>query len=207
MQNDARFRKAMVDGQIKPNRIVSGQVQQAFLKVKRELFCSETHITTSIYRDSLIQQKNGRALLAPLTIAHMLQAAAIKPDESVLVITSGLGYTAALISTYVNHVFAQDLSENLTNPEGDIPLTHFPVTIFPQPITEGPCCDADVIIIDSGEVESWPHDWKAKRLVGIHQNRIRINDDMSYPWDVWHYPTKPILPEFQEKPTIDWLAP
>lgn len=204
---DELLRRAMVDGQLRPNRITCPRVLKAFATVSRQPFCVDKNISTSIYRDSCIPLKPGRVLLSPLLMARMLQWADIQPHETVCVLASSLGYMGALIRTYNQQVCVQDLPEHTYDNRETNP---FPgINIHAQGIQEGPVTPADVVIVDGGEVEQWPQaPWLAKRTIALYHNRIVCRETgEKAPWDVWLDPTiETHLPEFRAHSKKDWLS-
>jgi len=92
-------RAHMVTGQLRTSDIHEDSLLAAFFDVPRERF-----VTSSLARlayldqDQLASGPPGRKLLAPRTLALLLQAAAIKPAERALDVGGGSGYGAALIA-------------------------------------------------------------------------------------------------------------
>ncbi len=81
-------------------------------KIPRTLFLSPdiAHIGNS---DSPIEYKKNRYLLDMPTMANMLQIAKFQETDVVLVLGSGLGYGASLISKLVSRVICIEKDENL----------------------------------------------------------------------------------------------
>ncbi|MBI0535156.1 protein-L-isoaspartate O-methyltransferase [Roseomonas sp. KE2513] len=98
----AEARKRMVDGQVRPNRVTDPRILLALLEVPRELFVPQA-LRVRALADEDLALGNGRVLLQPMTIARMLQLAAPRPGERVLVVSAGTGYGAALLA----HIGAQ----------------------------------------------------------------------------------------------------
>ena len=91
--------------------LTSDAVGMAMRQVPREAFVSET---AAAYADRS-HREYGTTVLAPSTVARLLQAAAPEPGESTLVIGAGVGYTVAVVAELVGgrHVHAVDLSQQL----------------------------------------------------------------------------------------------
>lgn len=205
---DDLLRQALVDGQLKPSKITCPKVLKAFTAVSRLPFGRDPHITTSVYRDTVIPLLPGRTWLPPLVMAHMLQLADIKSHESVCVLASSLGYMGGLVHTYVRNVHVQDLPEHLYDDKGETPLEHQHITMHAVSPQEGPAVSVDVVLVDGGEVEAWPDTpWPTKRTIGVYRNRIVCRETgETAPLDVWLVSLDARLPEFRTHVEKDWLA-
>lgn len=95
----------MTLGQLYTNGIINTALVNAFNSTPRELFVPAT-LAKSCYVDEELPLGNGRYLLAPLTFAQMIQHAAISEEDSVLIIGSLYGYSAALLAMLAEHVTA-----------------------------------------------------------------------------------------------------
>lgn len=85
----------MVDNQLRPNKVTDERVIAAMAAVPRERFVPES-LQGVAYVDEDLPLGEGRVLMEPMVLARMLQAAEIGPDDVVLDIGSGTGYTAAV---------------------------------------------------------------------------------------------------------------
>ncbi|HTH98039.1 MAG TPA: protein-L-isoaspartate O-methyltransferase [Stellaceae bacterium] len=88
-------RANMVDSQLRPNRVLDPALLDAFQTVPREWFVP-AKLQAAAYADEDLPLGGGRHVLAPLTIARMLQAARIAKSDVALVVGGGTGYGAAL---------------------------------------------------------------------------------------------------------------
>ena len=93
----AEARRRMVDGQVKPNRVTDPRILLAMQEVPRELFVPPA-LRTRALADEDLALGRGRVMLQPMTIARMIQIAAPRPGERVLVVSAGNGYGAALLA-------------------------------------------------------------------------------------------------------------
>ncbi|MFC0384138.1 protein-L-isoaspartate O-methyltransferase family protein [Muricoccus vinaceus] len=93
----AEARRRMVDGQVKPNRVTDPRILLAMLEVPRELFVPPA-LRVRALADEDLALGRGRVLLQPMTIGRMIQLAAPRPGERVLVLSAGTGYGAALLA-------------------------------------------------------------------------------------------------------------
>jgi protein-L-isoaspartate(D-aspartate) O-methyltransferase len=107
VHDDARYN--MVENQLRPNKVTDERVLDAFLRIRRELFVPEARRGVAYLDDSLPIGK-GRHLMPPMVAARLLQALAVQPKDTALVVGAGVGYEAALLSLLARSVVA--LEEN-----------------------------------------------------------------------------------------------
>jgi len=93
------MRRRMVDSQLRTGGVADLDVLAAFLEVERERFVApgQAHFAY-LDREASARGASARKLLPPLTLARLLQAAAVKPGERALDVGGGGGYGAALLS-------------------------------------------------------------------------------------------------------------
>ncbi len=101
----AEARTRMVDGQIRPNRVNEPRLLEALRSTPREAFVPAAAASRA-YADEEVPLPGGRALMQPMVLAKLLQLAAIRPAERVLVVCAGTGYGAALAARLGAHVVA-----------------------------------------------------------------------------------------------------
>lgn len=158
MSEFGKARQRMVDNQIRTTDVTSYPVLDAFLTVPREKFVP-TPMRSLAYSDSDIRISDHRVMTQPSPLAKMLQLAAIKPDDIVLIIASGSGYTAALASRLSNTVVAVEQDEALaqTSETAISALGYDNVAVISCDPKEGVPSEGpyDVIFID-GAVEEVP---------------------------------------------------
>ncbi len=82
-------------GLVSDNKLI-----EAFLKINRENFVTEEY-KKNAYEDIALPIGYGSTISQPSTIVIMLQALELKPDQKVLEVGTGSGYTAALISKMI----------------------------------------------------------------------------------------------------------
>ena len=106
--NDMHFealRKAMVDSQIRPNKVIDDRVIAAFMNVPRERFVSK-NMQNLAYIDEDIHLSGGRFIVEAMVMARIIQTLALADTQSVMLIGAGTGYTAALLSSLAASVIA-----------------------------------------------------------------------------------------------------
>jgi protein-L-isoaspartate(D-aspartate) O-methyltransferase len=150
--NYTQTRDNMVESQLRTNKIVDARLIAAFASVEREQFLP-LELQPIAYVDEEISLANGRFLLEPMVFARLIQAAAIKQTDKVLVLGAGCGYGAAIIATLTPDVVAVETDKAvLKNPE-----KLAGITVVIGALEEGCAAHApyDVIIIE-GSVSEIP---------------------------------------------------
>lgn len=112
MDKSLARRQAMVDGQIRPNRVSDERVTAALLAVPREVFLPKA-LRGVAYIDEDIPIGGGRFLMEPVVFARLLQAAAIGPDDAVLDVGCGTGYSSAVLAQLASAVVALEVDPDL----------------------------------------------------------------------------------------------
>jgi protein-L-isoaspartate(D-aspartate) O-methyltransferase len=91
-------RDNMVDSQVRPNKVYDQRILAAMRRIPRERFVPADKIACA-YLDDDVLLPGGRALMEPMVIARLLQAAAVVAGERALVVAAGSGYGAALLAS------------------------------------------------------------------------------------------------------------
>ena len=105
-------RTAMVDRQVRPSDVTSFPIIEAMLAVPREAFAAPDAKAVA-YVDGPLPQGNGRYALEPRVFAKMLDGARIGPDDLILDLAPGLGYSTAIIARMSAAVIAIEPDEAL----------------------------------------------------------------------------------------------
>jgi len=105
MTDFALARRNMVDGQLRPNRVTNAALLAAVGELPRERFLPEG-VRSVAYADDDVPLGNGRFLMEPMVLARLIQTLQPQPEEKTLVVASGRGYGAALLSRLVKTVVA-----------------------------------------------------------------------------------------------------
>jgi len=98
-------RTMMVDTQVRPSDVTKFPVIEALLAIPREVFVPDGKREVA-YVGENIDLGNGRVMLEPRTLAKMLDALDIQPDDLVLDIGCGFGYSSAVIARMAEAVVA-----------------------------------------------------------------------------------------------------
>ena len=105
MNSYAVARAHMIASQLRPNSVVDRRVIDAFQAIRRELFVPE-RLRAVAYVDEDLPLGGGRFLMEPRVAARLIQAAAVAPADTALVIGAGSGYEAAVLSQLARSVVA-----------------------------------------------------------------------------------------------------
>jgi len=100
----ARARRNMVDGQIKPAGVRNERLLNAFLEVPREEL-APTGGRAHAYLDADTSIGGDTPALTPADLARVLDAAAIGPEDTVLVVGDGSGIAAIIAARLARRVF------------------------------------------------------------------------------------------------------
>ncbi|MEM6682760.1 MAG: protein-L-isoaspartate O-methyltransferase [Pseudomonadota bacterium] len=96
-------REAMINGQLRPNKIVDAAVLSAIRAVPRELFVPKAKRAMA-YVDEDIEVLPGRWLMEPVVFGRLIEAADISASDAVLDIGCLHGYSAAVFAQLANVV-------------------------------------------------------------------------------------------------------
>src|SRR5690554_3566846 len=105
MQDFATRRRTMVDTQVRPSDVTDFTILDAMLNVPREIYVPEA-MGEAAYLGENVAISPGRVLLDPRTIAKMLFTIGLGPDDLVLDVGCGNGYSAALAARLAGSVVA-----------------------------------------------------------------------------------------------------
>ena len=131
-------RHNMVENQIRVNRVTHQGIINAFRKIPREVFVPD-NLATLAYVDEKLMITEGRYLLQPMVLALLLQSAKIRPDDVVLEIGCGTGYSTAILASIANTVVAieedEALAKQATNNMVELGVDN--AAIMTSPLAEG----------------------------------------------------------------------
>jgi protein-L-isoaspartate(D-aspartate) O-methyltransferase len=105
-------RHNMVEQQIRPWDVLDPNVLAALYQIKREAFvpASQQHLAFFDMDTPLV---DGQVMLSPKLQARLVQELNLEPEDQVLEIGTGTGYTAALISQLAHTVTTIESNANL----------------------------------------------------------------------------------------------
>ena len=131
-------RHNMVENQIRVNRVTHQGIINAFGEIPREVFVPD-NLATLAYVDEKLMITEGRYLLQPMVLARLLQSAKIRPDDVVLEVGCGTGYSTAILASIANTVVAieedETLAKQATNNMVELGVDN--AAIMTSPLAEG----------------------------------------------------------------------
>jgi protein-L-isoaspartate(D-aspartate) O-methyltransferase len=105
MTDFATRRTMMVDTQVRPSDVTKFPIIEALLSVPREAYVPRS-LREAAYVGENLQIAPRRVVLEARTLAKLLDALDIQPDEMVLDLGCGLGYSTAVIARLAEAVIA-----------------------------------------------------------------------------------------------------
>ncbi len=212
----ARFN--MVECQLRTNKVTDERLVAQFSEVPRQLFVPNA-LAPVAYVDESLKIGGGRYLIEPLALARLLQEACVDADDTVLVIGTGTGYSAAIVAGLAKSVVALECDETFAAAARETlaELGAINVSVQIGPLAGGWVAAApyDVILID-GMIESLPDAIPAQlaeggRLVTIKAGTGRCGAGWLYrklggavSGRILFDATTPLLPGFSPKPTFEF---
>lgn len=114
----SELRVKMVDGQVRTTDVTSVPLLDAMLTVPREAFVAPAQQALA-YIDENIRIADGvdgpRYMMEPSPLARLIQLAEVDPSDAVLVVGSGTGYSAAILSHLAQSVVALESDSALAD--------------------------------------------------------------------------------------------
>ena len=182
MADSALQRKNMVESQVRPSDVTDRRITSAMRDIPREHFVP-SELATLAYMDTVLNIAPGRGLMAPRDFARLVQLGDIHDNESVLVIGSALGYSAAILSRLAARVTALDSDPMMV---GKAQETLKQLGISNVDVVSGSLAKGwpetgpfDVIIID-GALDVMPQPLTEQLAQGGRLVMIRIDDGVGH---------------------------
>ena len=154
----AAARDNMVDGQVRPNKVIDPRIIRAMRSLPRERFLPP-ELASLAYADEDVKLPGGRALMEPMVIARLVQALRVRQGERGLVVASGTGYGAALLDACGAQITAVEDDPALLAFAGRVlPVVSPRVAQIAGPVAAGWASAGpyDFILIE-GAVDRLPH--------------------------------------------------
>ena len=105
MADFAVLRQTMVNTQLRTNKVTDTQVLAAMADIPREIFVPLDRATLA-YIDEDILIGKSRCMVEPMILARMIQATKIGPEDVVLDVACGAGYSSAVLGRIARAVVA-----------------------------------------------------------------------------------------------------
>ena len=210
MTDFALRRQVMVDTQVRPSDVTKFPIIDAMLTVPREAFVPDDK-REAAYVGEHVTFDEGRVIFDPRTLAKMLEAADIQPNELVLDVGSGLGYSAALAAHLAEAVVALiDQEDRAKEAEAALSASGIDnVAVFEGPLAEGAAKHGpfDVIMVQGG-VQTIPQALidqlqEGGRIVALFQEgalgsvKVGYFIDGTMSWRFVFNAGAPVLPGFE----------
>ncbi|WP_102107857.1 protein-L-isoaspartate O-methyltransferase family protein [Oceaniglobus roseus] len=153
MSDFARRRTMMVDNQIRPSDVTKFPIIDAMLSVPREQFVPAGR-REAAYVGENMELGGGRVILDPRTLAKMLDAVDVQPDELVLDVGCSYGYSTAVLARLAEAVVAVEEDEGMAR-EAAATLSQTEAdntAVVEGPLSEGAAKHGpyDVILVQGG---------------------------------------------------------
>lgn len=120
MTNFATARLNMVESQVRPNRVTDRRVIDAMLEIPRERFVPASlrplaYMDEEIAFETASQADGSRHMIAPMTLARLIQLAAIEPGDEVLDIGCATGYSSVILARLAEAVVGLECDASLAD--------------------------------------------------------------------------------------------
>ena len=175
MFDAANARRLMVDGQVRTADVTDAALLEAMLILPRERFLPPG-LAQLAYVDGDIPVGKGRALLKPMVLAKLIQAARIDPTDRVLDVGCATGYSSAVLGMLAGSVVAleedPELARQAKESLGAVGATR--VELVTGPLSAGwPAGGPYDAILLNGATEVAPETFCSQlksdgRLVGVY---------------------------------------
>ncbi|MPZ59386.1 MAG: methyltransferase domain-containing protein [Rhizobiales bacterium] len=164
MTDFAAARQFMVQGQVRVNDVTEPRLTSAMLELPRERFLPAALADLAyLDRDLPVTSRSSgpqRCLLKPLTLAKLIQAAAVESEDRVLDVGCATGYGTALLAHLAASVVALEEDADLArDAERNVDRLGFVnVTVVRGPLGDGwPVLGPYDVIVVEGRCEIAPH--------------------------------------------------
>ncbi|MEA2825492.1 MAG: protein-L-isoaspartate(D-aspartate) O-methyltransferase [Alphaproteobacteria bacterium] len=212
MLDSAAQRANMVACQLRTNDVSDARVRNAMLDIRRERFVPAAAVPLA-YMEGCIALKSGRFLMDARSFGKLLQLATILPDDLVLDLGCGMGYSSAVLSLIAGRVVALEEDAELAGiAEQNLrALGTINAEVVRGPLAQGwpEAAPFDVIVVN-GAIEEEPAGLVKQlksggRLVTIWHDgaaghgRLYVNDDGAVGNRSAFDAQVPVLPGFEKR--------
>lgn len=207
----------MISGQIKPNQVNDPKVIDAFAAIPKEAFVPKNRREVA-YVDEDIEVAHGRFIIAPMVLARLVSLAAIRPDDVVLDVACGTGYSTAVLSRLAGVVVGIEddpgLVELATEALGNLEIDN--AAVIDRNLTKGcPGQGPFNVIMIAGGVEEIPETLKAQLVDGGRLVTVKVDRGVGRGFVLTRSGNKfggrevfdaqvPVLPGFRRKKTFEF---
>jgi protein-L-isoaspartate(D-aspartate) O-methyltransferase len=158
MTDFVHARKAMVDNQLRTSSITDRRLLTVMGELPRELFVPESRKDLAYIDEAhVFPGPSGRALPPPAPFARLVQLCEIRPDDTVLDVGAGTGYSSAVLARLAAKVVALESDAGLAAQaqENLEAVGAYTVTVVQGPLDAGAPKQGpyDVILIDGAVAE------------------------------------------------------
>ncbi|MDO5620554.1 MAG: protein-L-isoaspartate O-methyltransferase [Paracoccus sp. (in: a-proteobacteria)] len=212
MADFAARRVTMVDTQVRPNDVTLLPIIESMLSVPRERFVPEAIVEVA-YSGENLPLSRDRVVLEARTFAKMIDALDIQPDELVLDLACGLGYSTAVMAHLAQAVVGvEDDAAMVAEAQARLAETEVPNAVVVQgDLAAGWPGQApyDVIMVN-GAIEAFPQALADQlkdggRVAAIFKEgnlgvvRIGLRVDGRIEWRFGFNAHAPLLPGFSHR--------
>jgi protein-L-isoaspartate(D-aspartate) O-methyltransferase len=205
----AAARETMVDSQIRPSDVTRFPIIEAFLSIRREEFVP-ARLRPVAYIGEHLELAPGRVLLDPRSFAKLLDAVNVGPEDLVLDVGCGLGYSSAILAHMAQAVIALEEDPAWARDAESLLAAHGADNTVVElgPLAEGVPQHGpfDAIVVEGG-VEEVPAAFEEQlkpggRIVAIFANdqggqaRLGVRASDRIVWRRIFDATAPVLPGF-----------
>jgi protein-L-isoaspartate(D-aspartate) O-methyltransferase len=199
MFDAANARRLMVEGQVRTADVSDADLLDAMLTLPRERFLPPS-LAPLAYLDGDIPITKDRALLKPMVLAKLIQAAEVSPSDCVLDVACATGYSSAVLAALAGSVVALEEDPDLARQAKDalaaVGVTTVEVVIGALKAGWASTAPYDVILLN-GATEVAPEDLGRQlkpggRLAGI-RGRSPASTAMIYHVIEGHMVGRPIF--------------
>lgn len=161
-------RTALIDSQVRPNDVTDRRLIGAMASIPREVFVPASR-RAAAYADVAVETGAGRWLITARDFSKLVNIAGVRPEDRVLDIAPGTGYSTAVLARMASTVVAleQDEASVKTLKEGLAAAGVAGIETMAGPLKAGaPGKGPFDVIFVNGAVEEVPAAWLSQLAEG-----------------------------------------